>query len=75
LCLALLLLLLLLVLQAIWDVQVTAKDAKVTLELLGCLAALLAYSPSSSCDAGAKERITAGLDQLAGETAAAAAGF
>jgi hypothetical protein len=58
--------------QAIWDVQVTAKDAKVTLELLGCLAALLAYHPSSSCEAGAKQRISNGLDQLAGAAAAAA---
>uniref|UniRef100_A0A383VYU1 Uncharacterized protein n=1 Tax=Tetradesmus obliquus TaxID=3088 RepID=A0A383VYU1_TETOB len=54
-------------LQAIWDVQVTAKEPKVTLELLGCLAALLAYSPSPSCEAAARQRITAGLDHLAGE--------
>ncbi|WIA15406.1 hypothetical protein OEZ85_002062 [Tetradesmus obliquus] len=53
-------------LQAIWDVQVTAKEPKVTLELLGCLAALLAYSPSSSCEAAARQRITTGLDLLAG---------
>ncbi|WIA35617.1 hypothetical protein OEZ86_004035 [Tetradesmus obliquus] len=53
-------------LQAIWDVQVTAKEPKVTLELLGCLAALLAYSPSSSCHAAARQRITTGLDLLAG---------
>jgi hypothetical protein len=65
------LLLLLLLLQAIWDVQVTAKDARVTLELLGCLAALLAYSPSSSCEPATKQRITTALDQLAGAAAAA----
>jgi hypothetical protein len=60
----------LLLLQVIWDVQVTAKDAKVILELLGCLAALLAYSPSSSCEPATKQRITNALDQLAGVPAA-----
>jgi hypothetical protein len=51
--------------HAVYESQVSAKDLKVTLELLAASAALLQYQPSSSCPAEQKQLVQEAQDAFA----------
>jgi hypothetical protein len=52
-------------LHAIWEVQVSAKDLLVALELCSLCTTLLRYRPSPSCSSNVKQAIQQGQDHLA----------